>query len=355
MKRFLAVLLIAALLAVPVVAADVWFVAVNDTVPLTLSGDSAPYYVGSMLYAPRSVLAASGLGITPSYNESARSLALFSRDRRIVFYLDEGRAVDESGSELPITVQQRGGALYLPITAVATHFGLSASFLTDAAGYRVLRFTNGGQVYDDSLFLQKAANLIAYRAQQYQAEQTKPQQPQQPTQPTTPVTPTTPDPPKPEEPEREPATVYLAITGADTMERDLALVSARSIPAAFFLTADEIEANPELVCAIRAAGYPVGLTVDPASEEPAAELARANEALDALLSYKTLFALLTKAQRAEAAGYLAVSRGIATTAANAAKMDGGTALVILSGAQASLNTLREANVKFRQLRETTYS
>ena len=33
-------------------------------------------------------------------------------------------------------------------------------------GYPVLRFTTGSEVYDDSLFIEKAENLIAYRVAQ---------------------------------------------------------------------------------------------------------------------------------------------------------------------------------------------
>ena len=341
----LALVLAFALLSPLAQAADLYFVAVNDTVPLTLSGDSAPFYSGGELYASRAVFSVSGLGITPSYNETGKTLTLFARSSRIVFYLDENRTVDETGAELSLSVIRKNGVIYVPVAACAEHFGRSVSYLTSSDGYRVLRFTSGSQVYDDSLFMEKAANLIAYRASQYQNEQSSGAS----------------DPPGGQEqtgqndPQHDPATVYIAVTGAETMERTLSLLSARGIPAVFFFTEDEIKANAELVLSVRAAGYPIGLTASAGEADLQASLDRANEALDDLLCYKTLFALLTRAQIAEVSGYFALSRSYASAASNAAKMDGGKALVLLSGdAYNSLNTLRDAKVRFRRLRETTY-
>ena len=342
----LALVLAFALLSPLAQAADLYFVAVNDTVPLTLSADSAPFYSGGDLYASRAVFSVSGLGITPSYNETGKTLTLFARSSRIVFYLDENRTVDETGAELALTTIRKNGVIYVPVAACAEHFGRSVSYLTSSDGYRVLRFTSGSQVYDDSLFMEKAANLIAYRASQYQSEQssaaTNPPNGQQQTE-------------QNDQTQHDPATVYIAVTGAETMERTLLLLSARGIPAVFFFTEAEIKANAELVLAIRAAGYPIGLTASPNEEDLQVSLDRANDALDDLLCYKTLFALLSRAQIAEVSGYFTLSRSYASAASNAAKMDGGKALVLLTGdAYNSLNTLRDAKVRFRQLRETTY-
>ena len=250
----LALVLAFALLSPLAQAADLYFVAVNDTVPLTLSADSAPFYSGGDLYASRAVFSVSGLGITPSYNETGKTLTLFARSSRIVFYLDENRTVDETGAELALTTIRKNGVIYVPVAACAEHFGRSVSYLTSSDGYRVLRFTSGSQVYDDSLFMEKAANLIAYRASQYQSEQssaaTNPPNGQQQTE-------------QNDQTQHDPATVYIAVTGAETMERTLLLLSARGIPAVFFFTEAEIKANAELVLAIRAAGYPIGLTASP--------------------------------------------------------------------------------------------
>ena len=332
-------------------AADLYFVAVNDTVPLTLTTDVAPFYSGSALYAPRSVFQISGLGITPSYNDSGKTLTLFSRSRRIVFYLEENRTVDENGQELSLTAIQRSGTIYLPVSACASHFGIGVSYLTSGDGYRILRFTTGSQIYDDTLFLEKAANLIAFRVQQYQAEQTPQPKPPDNTTPE-PSGPVTPQPP--EEPDQEPPTVYLAVLGAEEMERNLSLVASRSLPAAFFLTEKEIRDHPDLVCAVRAAGYPVGLTAEPEEQEPMESLRRANEALDALIQEKTLLAMLPRTVKNAVNGYFTLDEDLAVSASGAVRRAGLNSLVLLRDDGASiLNSLRTAEARFRQLRETS--
>ena len=91
---------------------------------------------------------------------------LFTRARRLIFDLAEETVQDEDGNVSTVSVSYRGGVLYVPLGLCASHFGLSTSMLTSAGGYTVLRFTTGSQVYEDSLFIEKAENLIAYRIAQ---------------------------------------------------------------------------------------------------------------------------------------------------------------------------------------------
>ena len=94
---------------------------------------------------------------------------LLSRTRQMIFDLAAGTVSDESGSVSTANVLYRGGILYLPLTFCASHFGLKTTMLESAGGYQILRFTDGSEVYDDSLFVEKAENLIAYRVRQSQS------------------------------------------------------------------------------------------------------------------------------------------------------------------------------------------
>ena len=163
-RRILSLLLIVAMLAclcVPVSAdGELFFVAVNDTIPLTLT--VFPTYSGGTLYVPYQVFDSQPCGVTPSYNQTRQTYVLFNRSRQMLFDLAAGTVSDESGSVSTANVLYRSGILYLPLTFCASHFGLKTTMLESAGGYQVLRFTDGSEVYDDSLFIEKAENLIAY-------------------------------------------------------------------------------------------------------------------------------------------------------------------------------------------------
>ena len=162
---FLLCLVLTVCLCAPALAdGELFFVAVNDTIPLTLS--VFPTYSGGTLYVPYQVFDSQPCGVTPSYNQAKQTYVLLSRTRQMIFDLAAGTVSDESGSVSTANVLYRGGILYLPLTFCASHFGLKTTMLESAGGYQILRFTDGSEVYDDSLFIEKAENLIAYRISQ---------------------------------------------------------------------------------------------------------------------------------------------------------------------------------------------
>ena len=360
-KRFPAIVLLVCLTAVCLLpthslAAELFFVAVNDSIPLTLTG-TAPYSEGSTLYVPGAAFGASGLGIAPSYNEASGTFTLFSRQQRLVFDLKNGGSSTEDGTTSTTSAILRGGAVFLPVAYCARHFGRAVSLLTSADGYKILRFTNGQQIYSNALFVEKAETFIKQKTQQLQpSEPTQPTVPQKPTEPKqeTPVKtdpqPQTVTPQKPAE-EKEPVRVFLAVVGAETMAQSLSALQAQGVPATFFLTAREIRENAELVCGIRAAGYPVGLAAE-GEGDVSAELAEANGALAALFAGKTLTALLRPGQSAN--GYFVFSTSRAVSADKVAERSGRSCMVVCrNGAGRVLTALRDVPVRYRYLRETT--
>ena len=67
---------------------DLLFVAVNDSIPLTLT--ALPYESSSGIYVPYTAFDASPGGVIPAYNAQAQTFVLFTRQRRLVFDLAEG-------------------------------------------------------------------------------------------------------------------------------------------------------------------------------------------------------------------------------------------------------------------------
>ena len=173
---FLLCLVLTVCLCAPALAdGELFFVAVNDTIPLTLS--VFPTYSGGTLYVPYQVFDSQPCGVTPSYNQAKQTYVLLSRTRQMIFDLAAGTVSDESGSVSTANVLYRSGILYLPLTFCASHFGLKTTMLESAGGYQILRFTDGSEVYDDSLFVEKAENLIAYRVRQNQSGSQSPERP----------------------------------------------------------------------------------------------------------------------------------------------------------------------------------
>ncbi len=349
--------------ALPAGAAGLAFVAVNDTIPLTLPEGSLPFRSGGDLYVPYTVFNLQQLGIFPSYRSGDRSISLFGRDKRLTFDLDANTVADESGTVQNAPCLTSGGILFLPALLSARHFGLQVSELTSRSGYTVIRFTDGSQVYDDSLFIEKAENLISNRVSQYLS-------PAEPTPSVTPVTPVQPaapteepnEPNAPNEPDSEPeeetpdpATVYLAVLGISGADEALNALSARGQSAVFFLTAGEISANGAQVRRIAAAGCPIGLCV-PDGANPGSALRAANDALDRVLHEKSVLALLPPGidpGKTEEAYRVFYAPARPLTAAEAVEAYGETRLLLCQGREISVSLSILEQAALLPLRETT--
>lgn len=257
----------------------VCFVGVNDSVPMYLPGSEAPYYKGGTLYVPYTVFNASPGGIAVSYNVDKGSLVLFTRAKRLVYDLNAGTVMDETEKGGRVEVVYRNGVLFIPAQRAVSHFGLAATMLTSASGSPVLRFTDGSQKLDDSTFIRKAETLIAIILDQQSPDRSPDGQKEDSDR-------------QEEEPVAVPTAVYLAFAGDAVSAQTLQTLSTMKVYAAFFLTQQQIEADPSLVREIYAQGHQVGLTVLSEETDPEQALKNANDALDRVLFCKSLMVLL---------------------------------------------------------------
>lgn len=334
---------------VPIFAeGELLFVAVDDTIPLTLS--ELPYETSTGIYVPYTVFDASPGGVIPAYNASAQTFVLFTRQRRLVFDLAEGKVSDQDGNVKTVSTTFRNGTLYVPLVYCASFFGLKTSVLKSESGYPVLRFTTGGEVYDDSLFVEKAESLISYRVEQMKAGNTETSAPPAQSDPVK-----NPQQEPEAEPEQPPAQIYLAFTNAGTMAQNAALLAQYDLRGAFFLTGAEIEADPALCRALYAAGHMIGLTVEEDCADVEAALQSANEALCRALNRKSLFALLREDQKDGVEDFCVLTRPPEQVSAEfAAQQTNAPQLLVISEDFADeLAVLRAANAELLLLRETT--
>ena len=343
---FLLCLVLTVCLCTPALAeGELFFVAVNDTIPLTLS--VFPTYSGGTLYVPYQVFDSQPCGVTPSYNQTRQTYVLLSRSRQMLFDLAAGTVSDESGSVSTANVLYRGGILYLPLTFCASHFGLKTTMLESAGGYQVLRFTDGSEVYDDSLFIEKAENLIAYRVRQNQTGSSSQEKPAD--RPNSGAQGSQEQPPA----EKKPAIVYLAFTGSETMRTSMAALEQYKLQGTFFLTEAEIRSDPSLVFELLAAGHTLGVTAGEGEEDLSAALTRANDALCAITCQKTLLALLPSGAEAPDGYCVFHTPSSPVSAADAAASETAHLLVCSENAESDLYTLFSAEARILQLLETT--
>lgn len=373
MKRAAVLLLTLALvlnLSPPLRAAELAFIAVNDTIPTTLAEGGMPFHLGGSLYLPYLAFNQQALGIFVSYRGDEGLISIIGAPEQLTFDLNESTVTNKRGNVQDVTLMVSGGQVFLPAPVFTSAFGVAISELTSKSGYSVIRMTNGNQVYDDSLFLEKAENLISYRVNQYLTPDAPPPQPPAKPAVTAPAAPVQAEPaPQPvrtepegqeeeeEEEEPDPAEVYLAVSGTAGAADALDALSKENQAAAFFFTAGEIEENPELMRRTAAAGHALGLRV-PEGAEPETALREANEALDRAVHEKTLLALLPQAasgaelETAYSVFYLPETE---LTANEAAAAGGRTCLLVLEGKDVrdGLNVLRENSAVLLPLRETT--
>ena len=258
----------------------VFFVGVNDSVPMYLPGSDAPYYKGNLLYVPYTVFNSGVGGIAISYNVDKGNLVLFTRAKRLVYDLTAGTVTDEADKVGKVEVVHRNGILFIPVQRAATHFGLSVTMLTASTGSTVLRFTDGSQTLDDATFIRKAQTLISIILEQEGGGQSTGEGQGGSGQQTEQQTP------------NGPKSVYLAFAADAVSEQTLKDPASMNIYAAFFLTEEQIAQNPELVREIYASGHQIGLTIDADETAPETALQQANEALDRVLFCKSLMVLL---------------------------------------------------------------
>jgi len=252
------------------------FIAVNDTIPLTLSGNEAPFYSGGTLYVPYTVFQSISLDV--SYASGDDILNLFNRTSRLVFDLNNHTVTDENKLTQSISAIAKNGTIFLPAVFCAAHFGVETSYLISQNGYPVVRFTTGSQIYENSLFIETAENFIA--KQVAQAQKPPPIIP-----PDVVLPPTTTDPEEPTE--AESATIYLAITGDENFDVNMVTLSRYQQTATFFLTAEEISRNPEDLRKLTAAGHRIGIAIyDEADAQK--QIDAANDALDLATKTKTI-------------------------------------------------------------------
>lgn len=321
------------------------FVANNDSVPVVLSNGESPFYSNGSLYIPYNAFDASPNGVGASYNAEKNTLVLFNRDQTVIFNLKERTYTDKQGKTYDVSVVYRGGVLYIP-SGVAAHFGLSVTLLFSRYGYPIIRFTDGGQVYDDGTFVAQAENLIDRTAEKYDKEYGSLDQNQGGLHGGS---------VDDSDEQNNPVNVYLAFAGDAVSSETLEMLSSMSATGAFFLTEKQILEQPELVRDIYAAGHTVGLTISYGEQSVTGAIQRANDALDQVLFFRSVFVLMPSGYDMQTKSYCILPEPVAKTVSEVLSAPQTQHLMLIrSGGPTVIADLVEGGASLLSLRETSF-
>ena len=238
------------------------FVALNDTLPPDLI--NATVYYGGAVYLPYWFFTNYGFGISYSYFSSSSTAYVFNASNQIFFELTSGRTYNSNDVEFNAPAILWGGTVYLPLVFMSSAFGgFTYRNLGQNEYGSLLRIKTGSEILSDDDFFQAANGAMKRYYQAYNSPQT----PDGATEPATP----TPEPTENQQP-REGDAVRLGLEGMPGVEV-LEMLKQEGITACFFLSAEEIRSNPDMVRRIACTGHVLGARCPDGSAEEREETA----------------------------------------------------------------------------------
>ena len=269
----LSVLLLAALIPGASVGADdgLSFIAVNDTLPPELI--NALVYYGGMAYIPAWLLTGYSLGVKYSYIANNSTAYLYNNSTQVFMELSTGKTYDSKDNEYAASAIMWGGTVYLPLDFIVSYFGTFTYRVIGSNEYgSILRIRNGNELVSDEDFF-RAATAAMRRFYESWKKETAPTATPAPTAPVVPSASPAPSTPEPtEKPTREDDTIRLGLCGLPT-EATLELLRRQNTEACFFLSAEEIRSDPDMVRRLACEGYLLGVSCPEGAEADCGEAA----------------------------------------------------------------------------------
>lgn len=292
-------LLLAVQLALPPAqaAGSVYFTAAGNEI-LPLRDSSMPFWSGGYLYIPSSIFTGrvkQALDVAYIPNTIPELRVLYRGGQILRFSKGENFARDTSGNTFYPGALFRDGEVFVPVSVVADFFGLEYS-VTPLADSSIVGGRYGALVWmrkpdfglTDKLFASAAVSQMADRYEQYLRE--KEAVSGEPVE-----EPDTETPPAVTEGKR----IYLCLEAGENAENILNALDTWGAQAAFFCSAEFMEARGDLLRRITATGHSVGILAEAGdAERPVAEqLAAGNRLLEQATLGKTRLAMIRGGDR----------------------------------------------------------
>ncbi len=271
-------------------AADVYFMAVNDTL-LDLNSFDMPTLINGTVYVPYTMLSTSStgvnLGVWATYSPVNNSVLVYSNRSQLIFDMAAGVTYDSNGQYYSEQAVLRNSAVYIPIVRVCSVFSeISCSVMSTSYGSMV-RVCSSNAVLGDEAFVSAAENMMRSALTSYEQANQEQEIPREPD----------PEPSMEPDVELDPeseedvpgigsdAAVYLGFLQGDegNLAAAASILEAQNRQGIFFLTADQMIQQDDYVRELIGRGQFIGLCPTSDSEEEILkEVEQAQSALSAV-------------------------------------------------------------------------
>lgn len=277
MRRFLAFLLCLSLLlplfsaSNPSYATDSYLITIAEDQVLDLVGDNEmAVYIDGIIYAPYTTLQKMN-SVYANYNAQEQLVTVYRVGAIMYFELDTGLTYDYlQQRSIRVSAKMRNGVPYLPVSIVTAWMGMYFSFISaenSGVGYPVIRLASDKPALSDSVILSRNASKLRSVAKARDAASGT-------VEPSTPVT----------LPQR---TVSLLFTGlpealpadesgnlpTQPLSSILSTLEGHDMPAAFFLSQEELVPGADTLRELTSRGFTVGIlltdSADPVNDAQA--------------------------------------------------------------------------------------
>ena len=227
------------------------FIAVNEHLPSELINCVVEDRDGAV-YVPCTVFTNYGMDFFYSYFASNSTAYLAREGSQMYFELNTGDTYDGNGFHYSTSALVWNGMVYLPIALVYRYFGgFSYSTITGNEYGDILRLKTDSVVLSDGEFLKAAGTAMRTYYEDYYSARAA----EQPAAAPVTVSPAPAGNPEEDHQGEAVSVSFLGLPGDQTLET---LEQARLRPC-FFLTAEEIRRDPDLVRRLAGEGYPLGI------------------------------------------------------------------------------------------------
>jgi hypothetical protein len=227
-------------------AGTVYFSAINNTV-LPLSDATMPVYIGGQLYLPYSFFSSDELGVF-SNSGTDKAIVYASSQKKLTFLVNTGEVFDQDGFQHErYSAKRYNGIIYVPVELICDFFGLASSDIP-AEPANIIRVRTLSNSINDKTFphVESIRNQLQAVYEKYTG------------------IPSVSAPPSPSvsaEPTYRDVSVYLSFfqLSGGKFKGILNTLSLTSYKACFFVSADEVKENADLLRRANGKGHMIGI------------------------------------------------------------------------------------------------
>jgi hypothetical protein len=252
------VFMLASLVVPAAGAADpVLFSAANDEI-MPLKTETMPKYFGNTLYLPFTFFSSDSLGVQFTNSSDLNAIMIYATPQKwLQFDVSQSTIFDQDNQQYYYRFIASGGTIYLPVKEICDFFGFTSAVITVYPGATIIRIKNDSAAFNDASFPynpQTKSDMQKYY-DEYKAANTPPNPSVSPSPGVSP------SPVIPPAASYERVTVYLSFyqLSGEPFGKVLDLLRDSGYRCSFFIAADEIPDNADLLRRAAGEGHTIGI------------------------------------------------------------------------------------------------